>query len=85
MSLFYSESGAVYKYPDLLAYLLILLVPNFRPSHRKLPNNVLNYYIRPSVFVFVCVCVCFMSVGFMPEINLCYAMLYNIGDTDGLL
>jgi len=25
--------------------------------------------------LFVCVCVCFMSMGFMPEINSCYAML----------
>ena len=23
----------------------------------------------------VCLCVCFMSMGFMPEINSCYAML----------
>ena len=28
------------------------------------------------ISVFVCVCV-FMSMGFMPEINLCYAMLYT--------
>jgi len=29
------------------------------------------------VFVCVCVsvCVCFMSMGFMPEINSCYAIL----------
>ena len=28
-----------------------------------------------TVFVCVCVSVCFMSMGFMPEINSCYAML----------
>jgi len=27
------------------------------------------------VCVCACVCVCFMSMGFMPEINSCYAML----------
>ena len=27
------------------------------------------------VCLFEFVCVCFMSMGFMPEINLCYAML----------
>ena len=38
------------------------------------------FHVLWFISVFVCVCVCasvcvFMSIGFMPEINLCYVML----------
>ena len=33
------------------------------------------WFITVFVCVCACLCVCFMSMGFMPEINSCYAML----------
>ena len=33
------------------------------------------FHVLWFITVLVCVCVCFMSMGFMPEINSCYAML----------